>query len=90
MTRDPSTRTKIDTLQRRAVRTFLATGEQHYEGVTLGTLAYPQRTFVFARDAAGWLAWAFHANPAGKLYRADGALLFALEGTLRKESGGKQ
>ena len=68
-----------DARERRAVRQYLSSGEQPSDGYRLATKIYPQRTYVTARDLEGELIWAFHVNPAGSLFRADGVTLIALD-----------
>ena len=70
-----------DVAERRAVRKYLLTGKQPDNGYVLATRTYPQRRYVIAKDSDGRLIWAFHVNPAGRLYSVDGALalLIALE-----------
>jgi hypothetical protein len=73
-----------DLAERRAVRKYLSTGEQPGDGYVLATMTYPQRWYVIAKDSDGYVAWGFHVNPAGRLYRCDGHYLIALENEMAK------
>ena len=68
-----------DAAERRAVRKYLATGEQPTDGYALITRAFPQRTFVIAKDRAGAILWAFFIGKAGHLCALDETYLIALE-----------
>ena len=74
-----------DAAQRAAVRKYLQTGEQPQDDSVLITKAYPQRTFVIAKDSAGHVLWAFFITGAKgsrgniRLYSLDEGYLIAVE-----------